>query len=220
MKKFISIICIVLIASMLFGSTVYANDAWETDPVDISDEWEDPAAKPIPKVDIKKCSISNIKNATYTGKAIAQSPVIKYSNKTLKKGTDYTLSYKANTNIGVATVIIKGAGNYTGSVSKTFKIIPKGTSISKVTKPKSKQLKITWKKQKTKTTGYQVQVATDKAFTKNKKSYTSSKNTVLTKTFKNLKKKKKYYVRVRTYKTVKGTKYYSSWSKLTQVKTR
>ena len=61
MKKFISIICIVLIASMLFGSTVYANDAWETDPVDISDEWEDPAAKPIPTVDIKKCSISNIK---------------------------------------------------------------------------------------------------------------------------------------------------------------
>ena len=66
--------------------------------------------------------------------------------------------------------------------------------------------------------GYQVQVATDKKFKKNKKTVTVKKQKTTKTTVKKLKAKKKYYVRVRTYKTVNGKKVYSAWSKVKSVK--
>ena len=68
--------------------------------------------------------------------------------------------------------------------------------------------------------GYQVQVATDKKFKKNKKTVTIKKQKTTKTTVKKLKAKKKYYVRIRTYKTVNGKKVYSSWSKVKSVKTK
>lgn len=73
---------------------------------------------------VKDLSITEIKNKTYSGKSLGQSPVIKDGSKILIKNTDYTLTYKNNTEIGTATVTIKGKGSYTGSVSKSFKIVP------------------------------------------------------------------------------------------------
>ena len=219
MKKIISVLIVVVIASMSF--TIFANaegSAWETSQVyfdDLTSSTSTTENTTSANVSIKNCSVSNIKNKTYTGKKITQSPTVKYGNTTLIKDTDYTIEYKNNTAIGTATVVIKGKGKYTEKVEKTFKINPKGTSVSKITKPKAKQAKITWKKQKNQTNGYQIQIATNSSFSKNKQSYTSKKNTVTYKTFKNLKKNKKYYVRIRTYKNVKGQKYYSSWSKAT-----
>ena len=67
--------------------------------------------------------------------------------------------------------------------------------------------------------GYQIQVATDKKFKKNKKSVTAKKSKTKVKISK-LKKKKKYYVRVRAYKTVSGKKVYGAWSKVKTVKTK
>ncbi len=95
---------------------------------------------------------------------------------------------------------------------------PKSISISKLTKGK-KQFKVTWKKTSG-VTGYQIQYATDSKFKKNKTTVTvkGAKNT--SKTIKKLKSKKKYYVRVRTYKTINGKKVYSSWSKVKSVKTK
>ena len=101
----------------------------------------------------------------------------------------------------------------------TFKINPKGTSISKATSPKKKQLKVTWKKQTTQTTGYQIQYSTSSKF-KNAKTVTVKKNKTTKTTVKKLKAKKKYYVRIRTYKTVGKKKYCSSWSKAKAVKTK
>ncbi|MGN1123143.1 MAG: fibronectin type III domain-containing protein, partial [Eubacterium sp.] len=77
---------------------------------------------------------------------------------------------------------------------------------------------ITFKKVKG-ISGYEVQCATDKKFKKNKKSVTVKKNKTSA-TVKKLKVNKKYYVRVRTYKTVNGKKIYSSWSKVKSVKTK
>ncbi|MGN1123813.1 MAG: fibronectin type III domain-containing protein, partial [Eubacterium sp.] len=94
---------------------------------------------------------------------------------------------------------------------------PKSTSIKKLTKGK-KSFKITFKKV-TGIDGYQVQYATDKKFKKNKKSVTVKKSKTSA-TVKNLKANKKYYVRVRTYKTVNGKKVYSSWSKVKSIKTK
>ena len=71
---------------------------------------------------IGKTAISGITDKTYTGKAITQNPVLKEGSYTLKKGTDYTVSYKNNVQVGTATITLTGKGYYTGSVSKTFKI--------------------------------------------------------------------------------------------------
>ena len=94
---------------------------------------------------------------------------------------------------------------------------PKGTSLSKVTSPKKAQLKVTWKKQATQTTGYQVQYSTDKNFKKGNKTVTVKGAKTTAKTISKLTKGKKYYVRVRTYKTVNKTNFYSGWSKSTSV---
>ena len=170
-------------------------------------------------VSIKKCSVTNIKNKTYTGKALKQSPVVKYKGTALKKGRDYTVTYKNNKKVGTATVIIKGKGNYTGTVKKTFKINHKKTSLKKLTNPKSKQIKVLWKAQKTQTTGYQIQYSTSASFKKSATKTLYIKSNKKTSTvIKKLKKNKKYYVRIRTYKKVSGKKYYSSWSKAKTIK--
>ncbi|MBR1763701.1 MAG: fibronectin type III domain-containing protein, partial [Eubacterium sp.] len=77
-----------------------------------------------------------------------------------------------------------------------------------------------WSKQATQTTGYQIQYATNSKFTKNKKTVTVKGTKTTSKTVSKLKAKKKYYVRVRTYKTVNGKKYYSGWSKAKTVTTK
>ena len=95
---------------------------------------------------------------------------------------------------------------------------PKKTSIKKV-KGAKKAISVTWKKVSG-VKGYQVQVATNKKFKKNKKTVTVKKQKTTKATVKKLKAKKKYYVRVRTYKIVNGKKVYSSWSKVKSVKTK
>ena len=110
-------------------------------------------------------------------------------------------------------------GNYTGSKDFEFTIKPKGTSLSKLTAGK-KQFKATWKAQKTQTTGYEVQYSTNKNFKSGNKTVNIKKNKTTSETVKKLKAKKKYYVRIRTYKKVNGKTYYSSWSKAKAVKTK
>ena len=95
---------------------------------------------------------------------------------------------------------------------------PKSTSIKKV-KAAKKAISVIWKKVGG-VKGYQVQVATDKKFKKNKKTVTVKKQKTTKTTVKKLKAKKKYYVRVRTYKIVNGKKVYSAWSKVKSVKTK
>ena len=95
---------------------------------------------------------------------------------------------------------------------------PKSAKFKKV-KAAKKAVSVEWKKVSG-VKGYQVQVATDKKFKKNKKTVTVKKQKTTKVTIKKLKAKKKYYVRIRTYKTVNGKKVYSSWSKVKTVKTK
>ena len=111
-----------------------------------------------------------------------------------------------------------GKGNYTGTKTLYFTIKPKATSISSVSAG-SKKFTVKWKKQSTQVTGYQIQYSTSSKFSK-AKTVTVSKNKTTSKTVSKLKAKKKYYVRVRTYKTVGKTKYYSSWSSAKSVTTK
>lgn len=100
--------------------------------------------------------------------------------------------------------------------TKTAK--PKKTSIKKLSKGK-KKFTVTWAKVSG-VKGYQIQYSSDKKLKKNNKSVTVTKQKTTKATVKKLKSKKKYYVRVRTYKTVNGKKIYSSWSKVKSVKTK
>ena len=169
------------------------------------------------KNNFKKATVSGISTKAFTGKNITQSITVKYNGKTLKKGTDYTVSYSSNKNIGTATVKIAGKGSYTGTITKTFKINPAKQEIQKLT-AKSKAFFVDWA-QKGSATGYEIQYATNSKFTSAKKVTITNKKTDKT-TISKLSGKKKYYVRVRSYTTVKGTKYYGAWSSVKNVTTK
>ena len=157
----------------------------------------------------------------YTGRSIKPTVRVSIAGKALMKNKDYTVKYKANKKIGKGYVIITGKGEYkkAGTKKIAFNINPVGTKLSKP-KASKKSFTVTWKKQAKQTTGYQIQYSTDKKFKKKVKTKTvkSSKKTSLKIT--KLKKKAKYYVRVRTYKKVGKSKYYSTWSSVKSVKTK
>lgn len=104
------------------------------------------------------------------------------------------------------------------TTQNTEAVKPKKTSIKKLSKGK-KKFTVTWAKVSG-VKGYQIQYSSDKKLKKNNKSVTVTKQKTTKATVKKLKSKKKYYVRVRTYKTVNGKKIYSSWSKVKSVKTK
>ncbi|MBR1663876.1 MAG: hypothetical protein IJ696_06090 [Ruminococcus sp.] len=189
---------------------VYTEPAAEDKPAA-----DKPAA--VKKTSIKTAKVSAIKAKSYTGKAIKPAVTVKLGKKTLKKGTDYTVTYKNNKAVGKATVTVKGKGSYTGTITKTFKINPKKSSIKKVTSPKKKQAKVTLSKVSG-ATGYQIQYSTSKKFTKKTTKTVTVKST--SKLFKSLKKGKTYYFKVRTLKTVKGVKYYSDYSAAKKIKVK
>ena len=100
------------------------------------------------------------------------------------------------------------------TLTEKFIINPKGTSISKLSKAK-KSFTVKWKKQNTQTTGYR------QIYSMNSKFKTGNKYVMITSnTISKLKAKKKYYIRICTYKTVGGTKYYSGWSSVKSVTTK
>ena len=168
------------------------------------------AQQVIPKlISVKACKITGIKDAVYTGKAIKPVPVVKYNGNKLVKNTDYTIQYSNNKAIGTATITITGIGKYGESVKKAFKINPMPVKLSAVTLG-SRQLTVQWKKGKN-ITGYQVQYSLKKTFA-SAKTVTIKKAATVKTVLKKLQAKKTYYVRIRTYKTVKGKKYYSAWS--------
>ena len=173
---------------------------------------------------IKTVTISPT-NYTYDGKVKTPSVTVKDSKgKALVKNTDYTVSYaNGRKYVGKYAVKITFKGKYSGTKTLYFTIKPKATSLTKLT-PVKKGFKAYWKKQATQTTGYQIQYATDKAFTKNAKGVFASGAKTTSKSISKLYSKKGYYVRVRTYKTVKfngrNVNIYSSWSKTMYVKTK
>ena len=176
----------------------------------------------IPKASSIKLKATSL---TYNGKVRTPKVIVKdITGKTLVKNTDYTVSYaKGRKYVGKYAVKITFKGKYSGTKTLYFTIKPKATSISSL-KAGSKKFTVKWKKQATQTTGYQVQVATNKKFKKNKKTVTIKKQKTTKTTVKKLKAKKKYYVRVCTYKTVKingkSIRIYSGWSKTKTVTTK
>ena len=144
----------------------------------------------IPKASSIKLKATSL---TYNGKVRTPKVIVKdRTGKTLVKNTDYTVSYaKGRKYVGKYAVKITFKGKYSGTKTLYFTIKPKATSISSL-KAGSKKFTVKWKKQATQTTGYQVQVATNKKFKKNKKTVTIKKQKTTKTTVKKLKAKKKY----------------------------
>lgn len=119
--------------------------------------------------------------------------------------------------IGTYKVTVKFKGNYSGTVTKKFKIVPEGAKLTKVSAVK-KGFTAKWKK-KSGVSGYELQYSISKNFKKAKIKKVNKAKAASQKITK-LKANKKYYVRIRTYKMVGKEKYVSSWSKAKTVRTK
>ena len=166
----------------------------------------------------KSITLSNTRYI-YNGKVQKPQVTVKNAKGEVIKG--YTVKYAGNCkNVGKYKVTLTFKGDYNGTKTKTFKIAPKSVTVKSL-KAAKKRFDVKWSKQTTQVTGYQVQYSTDKNFVKAVKNKKITKNSVVTKTVKNLKSKKVYYVRVRTYTTVKYNgeqmNLHSDWSKIKKV---
>lgn len=164
----------------------------------------------------KTLKLSNT-SVVYTGKAIKPSVTVKDSKGKQINKSNYTVSYKNNKNVGIATVVVTFKGKYySGKLSKTFTITPKNTDGVWVQNwGKGKTITLAWIKQTKQTTGYQIQYATKSNF-KNAKTVWVKQVKTTRKEITGLSDNTKYYVRIRTYKTVKvngkSKNIYSAWS--------
>lgn len=167
------------------------------------------------------------KNITkaYTGSVLAAPKFVVKTNtgKILKQGTDYTVKKVTSAklkNVGKYKykITLQGA-KYKGFTYAYVTVNPKATVINKLTKPAKRQIKVTWQKRTAQVTGYQIRYSGKQsmagAATVKVKSFKTN-----TKTIKNLKAKKKYWVQVRTYKNVNGKTYYSAWSAKKSITTK
>lgn len=160
----------------------------------------------------------NLSQTAYTYNGGAKKPAVTvYDSKGAVISPEYyTVTYSKNKNVGTAVAQVKFQGIYSGTVTRTFTIRPKSTSVSKLSGI-SGGFTVKWKKVKKQVTGYQIQYAKTRSFKGAKtKTYEKTVKASVTK----LAAGKKYYVRVRSYQTVDGVMVYSGWSKAKTVKTK
>ena len=170
------------------------------------------------KLDISGAYIQLSKTKyVYSGKACRPAVTLKVSHAKIPADY-YTLKYTNNTAIGTATVTVTGKGACKGTKKYTFRIIPKSTSISSLTGGK-KQITVKWRRQTVQTNGYQIQYSTSSKFN-SAKAVLIKNNKTASRKISSLQSGKNYFIRIRTYKTVKGKRVYSNWSKQKAIKTK
>ena len=172
----------------------------------------------IPRINSVKISATAY---TYSGGVKTPSVTVKDANgNALHNKTDYIVQYASGRkNVGTYKVIVTFKDNYSGKKTLSFTIDPKGTTISSLSKSK-KAFTAKWKKQSAQTSGYQLLYSTNSKFKSRNKYVTVSSYKTTSKTIKKLAAKKKYYVKIRTYRSVSGKKYYSGWSAAKTVVTK
>lgn len=224
-KKLTTLIISLLIFASVFSVVAYADDDFNTDIIPINPTTTTTTST------TKRTTTKPTTTAPKVGKVYLSQTSYVYNGK-VKNPTIYVKDSKGNTisksyysvstssgrkNVGKYTYKITFKGKYSGSKSLSFTIKPVATSISSLSKGK-KKFTVKWNKKTTQVTGYQLQYSKYSNF-KNSTTKTISNNKTNSKTITTNKSKQKYYVRVRTYKVVNGTKYYSAWSKTKSVTT-
>ena len=204
------------------GTLVEKNSIYRFTALEDTDIYAKFVEKPMEEPSKELLQVANVKldkkRYNYNGKAKKPSVSVLVGDKKLQKGIDYEVSYQANKEIGTGIVVVTGIGEYTGELTKTFKIVPKKTSIVGNIKEKADGFVVNWKKVSPPVKGYQIQYSSSSEFDKNvtwKKKV--KKNSVTKLTVSGLENGETYYVRVRTYKKVDGKKYCSGWSKVKNV---
>ena len=156
---------------------------------------------------------------TYDGKAKKPTVTVKDSAGKVVSSKYYTVSGNSGVkNVGKYKVTVTFKGNYSGTKALYFTILPPKTAVKKLT-PAKKSFQVFITKKSAQVTGYQIQYSPAKNFTGAKTKTVSSYKTT-SQTIKSLKAKSTYYVRIRTYKKVGNTTYYSAWSSYKTVKTK
>lgn len=167
------------------------------------------------KITRKKISDSSIKvsipTCVYNTKELTPAVKVKDGKKTLTPVTDYTVTYKNNVNMGQASVVIKGNGNYKSTVTKTFNIVPKKVTGLEVTAKPYNSVSLKWKRLKG-VTGYRIYRSTDGANYARIKTIKGDATVTYKDT--DVKCGTKYYYEVRAYKTSNSTTYYGEYSSI------
>ena len=161
----------------------------------------------------------NHSSYTYTGQVIKPSvTVLNEAGEKLEEDTDYTVTYDSGCkDVGTYYITITGKTDYTGTVTASFKILPKKGTISSLKSAARKKMTVRWKKVSGSVTKYQVRYRVKGTSKWTTKTYSASTKS---KTIAGLKSGKTYQVQVRAYKTVGGTKYCGSWSSTKTVKVK
>lgn len=158
------------------------------------------------KFDDKKVSVSLEKSSfVYNGQSITPVVYVAYNHNYLIQNTDFTATYSNNNAPGVATVKIKGIGNYSGSISKTYIILPEKIASVSIKKDSSTSAVISWSAA-SKVSGYEIL-----KFDSAKNAYvhlTHVSNSQTSYKVSSLKNSTAYYYQVRAYKTVNDKNYY------------
>ena len=152
----------------------------------------------------------------YTGKAITPKIKVVDSNGKTIDLKYYSVKYANNKKLGTAKITVTFKGDYAGTLSKKFRIVPKGTAIMSV-QTSDKRMIVTWKKQAKQTDGYELMYAKNAKFNKGVKTVRISDPAQTYITIDNFK-GKTCYMRIRTYQIVDKHRVYSDWSKTTKVK--
>ncbi len=165
----------------------------------------------IAKIDISNLNINYTNAATYTGREIKPSVTVKKDSEKLEEKKDYTVLYNKNTNIGIADIIIKGNGKYTGCISYNFRIYPQKVLETVQTSYSATAVKLQWNITPGDVDGYQM-YKYDSVSNTYKKVKSSSVNTIIdTK----LASSTKYIYKVRAYKKVGNEILYGEFSDVT-----
>lgn len=170
------------------------------------------------KIDLSSSSLSDVGSKEYTGSAIKPSVTVTLDGKTLKLNEDYTISYSNNTSIGTANITINGIGNYTGTKTTNFKIVPTQVSNVSLVKKTTNSLNISWSKLND-VTGYQI-YRYNPSSNSYEKVKTISNNSSTSYNDENLQSAYVYSYKIRAYKIVDGEYYYGNYSNLFSESTR
>lgn len=202
---------------LAYPSKIYASTVWQYETLN-SDYYVDLDRTTV-YLPIYKYSISlSASSLVYNGKARTPSVTVKNGHNVLTRGEDYTVVYPAGRkNVGKYTVTIKGKGGLTGSATRAFTIRPKAAPITSLSRLNN-GFKVKWAKRTVQVTGYELaykRVGTNGWTTKKIANYKTNFKSIT-----GLRDKKTYQVKVRTYKTVNGVKYYSAWTGIKTVTTK
>ncbi|MEE0420980.1 MAG: hypothetical protein UDG86_13130 [Lachnospiraceae bacterium] len=156
-------------------------------------------------IPISKASISNVSRQTYSGRTITPYVSVTYNGRTLSKGRDYNIVYKKNRKPGKASIVIQGIGDYSGTKTKNFVIVPKSPILKTVRRLGNRKGKVAFSKSSG-ASGYQIWYSSN--FRTFKKITTKKRSYIL----KKLKKNRYYCVKVRAYVKIGKKKYYGPFS--------